>query len=81
MGRTALDVATKYGKLNEPVMDLLVRSSGQAKKLDVSKLMDHCQDRDVAYVKDAVADFGAQGKIQSRMQGHELQIIVPRSHF
>jgi len=63
-GRTALDVATKYGELNEPVMDLLVRSSAQAKKLDVSKLMDHCQDRDVAYVKDAVADFGAQAVLE-----------------
>ena len=72
-------MATKYGKLNEPVMELL--GCKNCVKLYVSELIDHCQDRDVAYVKDAVADFGPQGKIQSRMQGHESRIIVPRSHF
>merc|ERR1712212_1117262 len=52
-------------------------SSAQAKKLDVYELMRHCRRRDIAYVKEQVAEFGNTSKIQ----GHESRIIVPRSHF
>ena len=56
-------------------------SSAQAKKLDVPELARRCSRRDIAYVKEQVAEFGNKSKIQSRIQGHESRIIVPRSHF
>ena len=46
-------------------------SSARTEKLDESRLMAFCGERNVAYVKAKVAKFGEKGKIQSWIQGHE----------
>merc|ERR1712168_869290 len=41
-------------------------SSAQAKKLDVYELMRHCRRRDIAYVKEQVADFGNTTVVETK---------------